>query len=156
MRVHVRVTEGEKERTQVFEGVVIRPSGFEDGTRYPLVVIVHGGPESQFLDGWINSYSRPGHALAERGFVLLPWTPPSHPPDATHDVEPGDSGGGLFDGRGRLIGINFDRNWEGTMSDVHYDPDLCRNITVDVRYILFIIDKFAGATYLIDEMDIAW
>jgi dipeptidyl aminopeptidase/acylaminoacyl peptidase len=53
------------------EGVVIRPPGFEDGTRYPLVVIVHGGPESQFLDGWINSYSRPGHALAERGFVVF-------------------------------------------------------------------------------------
>jgi len=53
------------------EGVVIRPVGFENGTRYPLVVIVHGGPESQFLDAWINSYSRPGHALAERGFVVF-------------------------------------------------------------------------------------
>jgi dipeptidyl aminopeptidase/acylaminoacyl peptidase len=53
------------------EGVVIRPVGFEDGVRYPLVVIVHGGPESQFLNAWINSYSRPGHALAERGFVVF-------------------------------------------------------------------------------------
>ena len=53
------------------EGVVIRPAGFEGGTRYPLVVIVHGGPESQFLDAWNNSYSRPGHALAERGFVVF-------------------------------------------------------------------------------------
>jgi hypothetical protein len=61
-----------------------------------------------------------------------------------------------MDADGRLIGINFDRNWEGTMSDVHYDPDLCRNITVDIRYVLFIIDKFAGAGYLVDEMDIAW
>ncbi len=53
------------------EGIVIRPVGFEEGIRYPLVVIVHGGPESQFLDGWINSYSRPGHALAERGYVVF-------------------------------------------------------------------------------------
>jgi dipeptidyl aminopeptidase/acylaminoacyl peptidase len=53
------------------EGVVIRPVGFEEGVRYPLVVIVHGGPEAQFLEAWINSYSRPGQALAERGFVVF-------------------------------------------------------------------------------------
>ncbi len=61
-----------------------------------------------------------------------------------------------MDANGRLLGINFDRNWEGTMSDVYYDPSLCRNITVDIRYILFIIDKFAEADYLLDEMDIVW
>jgi dipeptidyl aminopeptidase/acylaminoacyl peptidase len=53
------------------EGVVIRPVGFREGVRYPLLVIVHGGPESQFLDAWINSYSRPGHAFAERGFFVF-------------------------------------------------------------------------------------
>ena len=53
------------------EGVVIRPPGFEEGQRYPLVVIAHGGPESQFLEAWNNSYSRPGHALAERGYVVF-------------------------------------------------------------------------------------
>ena len=47
--------------------------------------------------------------------------------------------------RGELIGLNFDRNWEGTMSDIMYDPEMCRNISVDIRYILFIVDKFAGA-----------
>jgi hypothetical protein len=55
---------------------------------------------------------------------------------------------------GELIGVNFDRNWEGTMSDIMYDPSQCRNITLDIRYALFIIDKFAGATHLIEEMDI--
>jgi hypothetical protein len=68
----------------------------------------------------------------------------------------GNSGSPVMDADGRLIGINFDRNWEGTMSDVHYDPSLCRNITVDIRYVLFIIDKFAEAGYLLDEMDIVW
>jgi hypothetical protein len=53
---------------------------------------------------------------------------------------------------GELIGINFDRNWEGTMSDYLYDPDMCRNISLDIRYALFIIDKFAGAGHLLDEM----
>ncbi|HNQ27707.1 MAG TPA: S46 family peptidase, partial [Aquaticitalea sp.] len=47
---------------------------------------------------------------------------------------------------------NFDRVWEGTMSDMYYDPSICRNIMVDARYVLFIIDKFAGAKHLIDEM----
>ena len=66
----------------------------------------------------------------------------------------GNSGSPVLNGNGELIGINFDRDWEGTMSDIMYDPDQCRNITLDIRYVLFIIDKFAGAGHLLKEMKI--
>lgn len=71
---------------------------------------------------------------------------------ASNHTTGGNSGSPVIDGNGALIGLNFDRNWEGTMSDLMYDPDQCRNISVDIRYVLFIVDKFAGATHLIDEL----
>jgi hypothetical protein len=71
---------------------------------------------------------------------------------ASNHTTGGNSGSPVFNAKGQLIGTNFDRNWEGTMSDIMYNPNQCRNITLDVRYTLFIIDKFAGAGYLLNEM----
>ena len=70
----------------------------------------------------------------------------------TNHTTGGNSGSPAIDAQGNLIGLNFDRVWEGTMSDIHYDPSICRNVMVDMRYVLFIVDKFAGAKHLIDEM----
>ncbi|MCO6479287.1 MAG: S46 family peptidase [Phaeodactylibacter sp.] len=64
----------------------------------------------------------------------------------------GNSGSPAIDAHGNLVGLNFDRVWEGTMSDIYYDPSICRNIMVDIRYVLFIIDKLGGAGHLIEEM----
>ena len=64
----------------------------------------------------------------------------------------GNSGSPVLDANGNLKGLNFDRCWEGTMSDIMFDPDRCRNIMVDLNYVLFIIDKFAGAGHLVREM----
>ncbi len=66
----------------------------------------------------------------------------------------GNSGSPAINASGELVGINFDRCWEGTMSDIMFDPDHCRNIMVDIRYVLFVIDKFAGAGYLLNEMNL--
>ncbi|HNR16634.1 MAG TPA: S46 family peptidase [Chitinophagaceae bacterium] len=64
----------------------------------------------------------------------------------------GNSGSPALDAYGNLVGLNFDRVWEGTMSDINYDPSICRNIMVDIRYVLFIVDKYAGAGHLVKEM----
>ncbi|MBC7937443.1 MAG: S46 family peptidase [Rhizobacter sp.] len=71
---------------------------------------------------------------------------------ASNHTTGGNSGSPALDGYGNLIGLNFDRVWEGTMSDINYDASICRNIMVDIRYVLFIIDKFAGAGHLVKEM----
>lgn len=68
----------------------------------------------------------------------------------------GNSGSPVLNAYGELIGLNFDRAWEGTMSDFYFDEEICRNISVDIRYVLFLIDKFAGAGYLLNEMKINW
>ena len=73
---------------------------------------------------------------------------------ASNHTTGGNSGSPVVNGNGELIGVNFDRTWESTMSDIMYDPEYCRNISLDIRYALFIIDKFAGAGYLLDEMSI--
>ncbi len=71
---------------------------------------------------------------------------------ASNHTTGGNSGSPALDANGNLIGLNFDRVWEGTMSDIMFDPEKCRNIMVDLNYVLFIIDKFAGADHLIKEM----
>lgn len=73
---------------------------------------------------------------------------------ATTHSTGGNSGSPVMNAKGELIGINFDRNWEGVGGDIQYLPDYQRSIIVDIRYVLFLIDKYAGAGYLLQEMDI--
>jgi len=71
---------------------------------------------------------------------------------ASNHTTGGNSGSPVMNANGELIGLNFDRVWEGTMSDLNYDPEICRNVMVDIRYVMFIIDKFAGAQNLVKEI----
>ncbi|CAN5879064.1 S46 family peptidase [soil metagenome] len=73
---------------------------------------------------------------------------------ATNHTTGGNSGSPALDAYGNLVGLNFDRVWEGTMSDINYDPSICRNIMVDIRYVLFIVDKYADAKNLIAELNL--
>ena len=71
---------------------------------------------------------------------------------SNNDITGGNSGSPVINGQGHLIGCAFDGNWEGMSGDIAFDSKLNRTISVDAKYILFIIDKFAGATHLINEM----
>ena len=73
---------------------------------------------------------------------------------ATTHSTGGNSGSPVLNANGELIGINFDRNWEGVGGDIQYLPDYQRSIIVDIRYVLFLIDKYAGAGYLLEKMDL--
>ncbi len=71
---------------------------------------------------------------------------------ANLDITGGNSGSPVINGNGQLIGIAFDGNWEAMSGDIAYEPDVQRTICVDIRYVLFVIDKYAGAKNLVDEM----
>ena len=73
---------------------------------------------------------------------------------ANNHTSGGNSGSPVINGKGELVGINFDRTWRSTMSDIEFDPTICRNISVDIRYVLFVIDRVGGASYLFEEMDL--
>ncbi len=73
---------------------------------------------------------------------------------ASNHTSGGNSGSPVLNAWGQLVGVNFDRCWEGTMSDLYYHESRCRNISVDIRYILFLIDVYAGAGYLLQEMQL--
>lgn len=71
---------------------------------------------------------------------------------ASNQTTGGNSGSPVLNGKGQLIGINFDRTWRSTMSDITFDPTICRNIAVDIRYVLFVVDKVGGAEWIANEM----
>ena len=71
---------------------------------------------------------------------------------STNHMTGGNSGSPIVDGNGNLIGLAFDTTWEGTMSDLYFDADIVRSISVDIRYVMFIVDKLGGASNIINEL----
>ncbi|QNE39589.1 S46 family peptidase [Hymenobacter sp. NBH84] len=131
-------------------------AGYEprDGVKYEYYTTLDGimekadptNPDFQVPARLVELYQKKEYGLyAVDGTVPVAFI-------ATNHTTGGNSGSPVINGRGELIGTNFDRNWEGTMSDIMFDPDQVRNITLDVRYMLFVVDKYAGATRLIQEM----
>ena len=126
-----------------------------DGMEYTYFTTAHGMLQK-------HATGNPDYELDEKMVQLL--ESGLYGPYAHHDGElricftgsnhttGGNSGSPAINGKGQLVGLNFDRSWESTMSDILFDPGRCRNIMVDIRYVLWVIDIYAGASHLVDEM----
>lgn len=144
----MRVTYGKVAGYQARDAVRYYPKTYLSGV---LEKYVPGDYEFEVPE-WLISLSRNkdfGEYADETGDVPVCFLGSNH-------TTGGNSGSPAIDAYGNLVGLNFDRVWEGTMSDLNYDEKICRNIMVDARYILFIIDKFAGAKHLVDEMKLVY
>ena len=128
----------------------------EDGMRYTFQTTLEGiirknesgSPDFEIPEKLRKLYDTKNYGdYAENGKMPVCFLASNH-------TTGGNSGSPIIDANGNLIGLNFDRTWQSTMSDVMYNAKICRNIGVDVRYILFIIDKYAGATHLVKEMNL--
>ena len=144
----LRVTYGKVKGYKPSDAVIYEPISYLDGV---IEKYVPGDYEFDVPKKLIDLYNAKdfGKYADKNGKMPLAFI-------ATNHTTGGNSGSPALDATGNLIGLNFDRVWEGTMSDIYYSPEICRNIMVDTRYILFVIDKFAGAKNLIEEMKIVY
>jgi hypothetical protein len=139
----LRVTYGQVKGYQPKDGVTYLPVSYLDGV---IEKYVPGDYEFDVSQKLQDLYATKNYGnYGEKGKMPVNFI-------GTNHTTGGNSGSPVLDANGNLIGLNFDRVWEGTMSDYNYDADICRNIMVDARYVLFIIDKYAGASHLIEEM----
>ena len=139
----LRVTYGKVKGYEPRDAVAYEPVTYLDGV---MEKYVPGDYEFDVSAKLIDLYNKKDYGqYGENGKMPVNFI-------GTNHTTGGNSGSPAIDAHGNLIGLNFDRVWEGTMSDIYYDPEICRNIMVDMRYVLFIIDKYAGATNLINEM----
>lgn len=142
----MRLTYGKVEGSSPYDGMHYKPFSTAKGI---LQKYVPGDPDFDLpmdlvedlrLGNW-------GDYANESGELPVCFTGSNH-------TTGGNSGSPAIDGDGHLVGINFDRSWESTMSDILFDETRCRNIMVDIRYVLWITDVYAGAHHLVEEMDL--
>ena len=141
----LRVTYGKVKGYEPRDAVYYQPVTYLDGV---MEKYVPGDYEFDVPEKLIDLYNKKDYGqYGENGKMPVCFI-------GTNHTTGGNSGSPAIDANGNLIGLNFDRVWEGTMSDIYYDPSICRNIMVDMRYVLFIIDKYAGAKHLVEEMEL--
>lgn len=139
----MRITWGKLEGSEPRDGMAYKPHTTLQGIYQKYMT---GNPDFELSDNMIKAIKAKDYgAYAQDGELWTCFTGSNH-------TTGGNSGSPVIDAEGNLIGINFDRSWESTMSDFMFDPNVCRNITVDIRYVLWVIDKFSGASHLVEEM----
>lgn len=139
----LRVTYGKVQGYSPRDAIYYTPVTYLEGV---MEKYIPGDYEFDVPSKLIDLYNRKDYGqYAENGKMPVNFI-------GTNHTTGGNSGSPAIDAYGNLIGLNFDRVWEGTMSDIYYDPAISRNIMVDIRFVLFIIDKYAGAQNIIDEL----
>jgi hypothetical protein len=107
-----------------------------------------GNPDFELLPRMLDLHKEKKYGeYAQDGELWVCFTGSNH-------TTGGNSGSPVIDAEGNLMGLNFDRTWESTMSDYMFDAARCRNVVVDIRYVLWVIDLYSNAKYLVDEMTI--
>lgn len=142
----LRITYGKVEGFEPEDGITYNTHTYLDGV---VAKYVPGDYEFDLPNRVLELFEAKeyGRYAAENGKLPVCFIASNH-------TSGGNSGSPVLNGNGQLIGLNFDRVWEGTMSDVYFDPSICRNIMVDIRYVLWVTDVYAGAGHLIEEMNI--
>lgn len=143
----MRLTYGKMEGSEPVDGMAYKPYTTLEGIYYKYVP---GDKEFDVPEKLLELYQNEDYGkYATNGELRVCILGSNH-------TTGGNSGSPALNAKGQLVGLNFDRTWESTMSDIMFNPEICRNIMVDVKYILFIIDKYAGAEHLIEEMKLVY
>lgn len=139
----LRVTYGKIEGSSPKDGLIYAEHTTTEGI---IQKYLTGNPDFELLPGMYELFqSKDFGEYGQDGDMWVCFTGSNH-------TTGGNSGSPVLDGNGHLVGLNFDRSWESTMSDYMFDTSRCRNIVVDIRYVLWVMDKYAGAKHLVDEM----
>ncbi len=139
----LRVTYGQLEGSAPADGMLYTEHTNLDGI---IAKYNTGNPDFELLPRMLEMHKNKDYGdYAQNGELWVCFTGSNH-------TTGGNSGSPVLDANGHLMGLNFDRTWESTMSDYMFDPNRCRNVVVDIRYVLWVIDKYSGAKHLVDEM----
>lgn len=139
----LRVTYGQLEGSKPADGMMYTEHTTLDGI---IAKYNTGNPDFELLPRMLDLHKDKNYGpYAQNGELWVCFTGSNH-------TTGGNSGSPVIDGNGHLMGLNFDRTWESTMSDYMFDPNRCRNVVVDIRYVLWVMDIYSGAKHLVDEM----
>ena len=141
----LRITYGQLEGSSPTDGMMYTEHTTLDGI---IAKYNSGNPDFELLPRMLDLHKEKNYGeYAQEGELWVCFTGSNH-------TTGGNSGSPVIDADGNLMGLNFDRTWESTMSDYMFDAARCRNVVVDIRYVLWVIDRYSNAKYLVDEMTI--
>lgn len=139
----LRITYGQLEGSAPTDGMMYTEHTTLDGI---IAKYNTGNPDFELLPRMLELHKAKDYGdYAQDGELWVCFTGSNH-------TTGGNSGSPVIDANGYLMGLNFDRTWESTMSDYMFDASRCRNVVVDIRYVMWVMDKYSGAKHLVDEM----